>query len=67
MNETLAFSYKYQVNNSTLHIWHNCALLFFIESPKNIELLDGSKSRILIPMSYTQHFSASDVMVKSYE
>ena len=26
--------------------------IFFIESPKNIELLDGSKSCILIPMSY---------------
>ena len=25
----------------------------FTESPKNIELLDGSKSRILIPMSYS--------------
>ena len=26
--------------------------MFFIESPKNIELLDGSKIRILIPLSY---------------
>ena len=32
------------------------ALIFFIESPKNMEPLNGSKSLIWIPMSYAQGF-----------